>query len=150
MARNRVVLEFTDSNPLSVSKTKQSFKNEVNINKIMARARKTGLLPVASVEPYFGDFSSAVDFATAQNKIIAAEAAFNSLPAVVRAKFENDPGKLMDFLSKEENMPEAVKLGLLKQKEPSADQIAADKATHEAERLAKLKADLKAVGVNVA
>lgn len=140
---------FDPANPKSVSKTKQSFRNEVNINTIMAKAKKGAMVPITNKEAFFGDFTSAVDFATAQNRLIAAQEAFLRLPSAVRKRFENDPGKLLDFLTKEENEAEAVKLGLAKAKEPTAEAEAAKKAALEAQRKEALKADLKAIGVNV-
>ena len=41
-----------------------------------------------------------------------AQQSFDSIPSEIRDRFNNDPKLLIDFLSKEENMEEAVKLGL--------------------------------------
>ena len=46
------------------------------------------------------------------DKITQAELAFNDLSSDIRAKFHNDPGKLIDFLSDEKNNKEAIELGL--------------------------------------
>lgn len=116
----------------------------------MAKARKTGLLPVSSKEPYYGDFSSAVDFHMAQNRLIQAKESFDALPVNIRKKFGYDAGRLMEFLENPENEAEAVKLGLLKAKAPSAEDLAAQKAAADAARKDALKADLAALGVKLA
>ena len=47
------------------------------------------------------------------NQIVAAQEAFNGLPAAVRKRFGNDPGQMLDFLDDPQNASEAVKLGLV-------------------------------------
>jgi phage internal scaffolding protein len=44
---------------------------------------------------------------------MAAEDEFDALPAQIRARFENEPANLIDFLSNEQNRDEAEKLGLV-------------------------------------
>lgn len=99
-------------------RTQQSFKKESDINNIIAKYKKTGFLVDASVisnrVAFCGDFTSVDDFLSAQNKIARLRANFATLPALIRDKFNNDPANLIDFLSKEENMDEAVKLGLVR------------------------------------
>ena len=43
-----------------------------------------------------------------------AEASFMEMPAKVRAEFDNDPGKFVQFFEREENRERAVALGLIK------------------------------------
>ena len=58
-----------------------------------------------------------------------AQQSFESLPSELRGRFENDPAKLIDFLSDERNNAEAVKLGLkLERKAPETIQGAMEKA----------------------
>lgn len=120
----------------------QHFANEVNINQIIARYRTTGLLtdPLrpATRLAQFGDFSDVVDYQTAQNIIIAADAAFMSLPAVVRKRFDNDPAKYIAFMEDEKNYDEALKLGLVDPKveaEPLAVRVVekSEKASKQSE-----------------
>jgi phage internal scaffolding protein len=47
------------------------------------------------------------------NQVIAAEDEFMRLPADLRARFENDPAQLIEFLENLENKDEAIKLGLV-------------------------------------
>lgn len=97
----------------SESLTKECFKDECDINRIWAKYMKTGVLDhVKSIEGVFGDFTDAKDYQESLNAINAAGEAFMSLPSDVRTRFENDPARLMDFLSDSSNLDEAVKLGL--------------------------------------
>lgn len=105
--RRKVVLEFP--NP---SKTHQSFKDECDINRIVARYQKTGLLPQVNSQPQYGDFCTSDDYQTSMNKVLHAQNSFMSLPAKVRARFENDPAKFLDFVYDPENAQELVSLGL--------------------------------------
>jgi phage internal scaffolding protein len=94
------------------SMTKQCHKNECDINKIMLRATKSGFLE-SRQNGFYGDFTTATDFHTAQNKVIEANQMFNELPAYLRKKFDNDPGKLLEFVANEDNRQDAIKLGLI-------------------------------------
>lgn len=91
----------------------QQFKDECDINNIMQKFGMTGLLPQAPLEATYGDFSGVYDYHTALNAIIASEEQFNALPAQLRARFDNDPAKLMEFMDNDSNREEAVKLGLV-------------------------------------
>lgn len=93
--------------------TQQHFADEADINTIVRRFRLTGELPVGQAVPTYADFEDAVDYHQALNQMRAAEEAFMSLPAEVRARFENDPGQLVAFVSDEANRSEAEGLGLV-------------------------------------
>lgn len=107
--------------PKAVSRTKQSFRNECDINKIVAKAKKTGFLVDPMVagtkRPFFGDFTAVGDYHTARLRILEAEKNFGKLPSKVRARFQNDPGKLLSFLSDPANDKEAEELKLIKPKQ---------------------------------
>jgi phage internal scaffolding protein len=95
------------------SRTQQSSKSEADINTIVGRVMKTGVLPtITGKPPEFGDFNDVLEYQSALNAVIEARESFNALPAKVRSRFHNDPGALLEFLSKSENQAEAVKLGL--------------------------------------
>jgi len=94
----------------------QQFKDETDINNILRQFNITGLLPEAPLSPRYGDFTGIVDYHTALNAVIAAEDGFMELPAEMRARFQNDPENLINFLNDESNRDEAIKLGLVDQK----------------------------------
>lgn len=96
------------------SKTQQQFKAECDVNNIMAKYKKTGMLThLSKYQGQFGDFSGYEDYQTSLAKLDQAQRSFNDLPSEIRSKFFNDPGKLIEYLSDEKNHPEAVKLGLM-------------------------------------
>lgn len=98
-----------------VSKTKQEFRKECDINFIVKRYNATGQLPVdmAKVQPVFADVSRMGSFAEALNQVRAAEEAFMMLPPELRTKFDNDPAALVSFIQDDKNYNEAVSLGLV-------------------------------------
>lgn len=98
---------------LDASMAKQSFAEEVDINTIVKRFGLDGQVPVDVPAPTFADFDEVFDFHTAMNAIAKANEAFDAMPAKVRARFDNDPGKFVDFCSVEGNEDELRKLGLL-------------------------------------
>lgn len=94
----------------------QQFKDETDINNILRQFNITGQLPGSTISPRYGDFTGISDFKTALDRVNATYDEFESLPAQIRAQFDNDPAALIDFLDNEENREEAEKLGLLEPK----------------------------------
>lgn len=98
---------------------KQSFKDETNINTIMAKYQKTGIVEhVQKVQGSYGDFSNVQEYQLSLNQVIEAQEAFDQLPALIRKRFNNDPAHLMSFLEDDKNRDEAIKLGLIDQEAP--------------------------------
>lgn len=97
------------------SRTKQSFKEEVDINTIVKRFGLTGQLPENVRVPVSADYVDAVsDYQTAMNIVRSAQEEFMRLPSAVRERFGNDPQKLQMFVEDEKNLDEARKLGIAK------------------------------------
>lgn len=94
------------------SLTQQQFKDDVDINVLLEKFKITGVMPQGVRLPEYGDFTGVTDFRSAQDAILRAKNAFMELPAQLRAKFDNDPQKLMDFVADPANKDEAIKLGL--------------------------------------
>ena len=112
------------------SMTQQQFQSECDVNNILAKYKRTGMLThIQKHEGNFGDFSSVEDYQTSLGKLMQAKQSFESLPSELRAKFENDPAQLISFLSDEKNDAEAVRLGLkIEIKAPETIQGAMEKA----------------------
>lgn len=103
-------LTFPSDSPV----TKQSYKDECDINTIMARYQSTGEMPILNQRaPQYLDVSQ-IDFQEAQQFIAGAQTLFNELPSALRNRFDNDPGLFLDFCSNENNRPEMAELGLLR------------------------------------
>lgn len=124
--------------------TKQEFKEQCDINHIIAKYRKTGELPIARKNGVFADVSNITDYHDMVGKIQNAQNAFMYLPADLRARFNNDPGALLSFLQDPTNLQEAIKLGLVEAKkeqqtseqitnEPNEQKISEKKATKKAQ-----------------
>jgi phage internal scaffolding protein len=113
------------------SLAQQHFKDECDINNILRQFNLTGILPEAPLSPRYGDFTGVTDYHTALNQVIAAEDEFMSLPANIRARFENNPAQLIEFLDNPENLDEAISLGLVNKKPaemPQAVELPQEKA----------------------
>lgn len=99
--------------PEEEGQTQQQFAEEADINTIVRRFGLTGELPENVRVPVSGDFTGVVDFKSAMDAVASAQSAFMELPAALRARFENDPQRLMDFMAVEKNLDEARELGLV-------------------------------------
>lgn len=92
----------------------QQFKEESDINEIVRRFGLTGTVPEAFRMPEYCDYRDApVDFHAAMNFVRDSQNVFLTLPAHVRARFDNDAGRLTQFLENPENRAEAISLGLI-------------------------------------
>jgi phage internal scaffolding protein len=126
--------------PVGESMTKQSFKDDADINNIVGQFLKTGILPQNTSAGQYGDFSEVKDYQSCLNAVIDAQEQFLTLPAKIRDKFGDDPGKLLDFLADSKNYDEAVELGILKAKEvPTVEN--GGKSNSEAEKPAESKSE---------
>jgi len=95
-------------------RTQQHFVDEVNVNNIVKKYQKTGVVShVKRVEAKYGDFSRLGDYAENMAIVAQAKQAFEQLPATIRAKVDNDPQKFYDWLKDSKNWEEAEKLGFL-------------------------------------
>lgn len=118
-------------------RTKQSFKAECDINNIMARFLKTGVLEFTQKnQPRYGDVTG-LEYQSAINLVAGAKSMFNQLPAQLRDRFENEPAKFYDFVQNPRNREECEEMGLLApkavpDKEPLPPSHREDgRATHE-------------------
>ena len=106
---------FESVNP---TMTQQHFRDECDINNIMARYEQTGLLidPLTARSggsPIFDDFSDIPDLMTAQNKLIEAQQMFELLPSRIRKDFDNDPVKFVEFCQNPDNEDKLRDYGIL-------------------------------------
>ncbi|AXH75776.1 MAG: internal scaffolding protein [Microviridae sp.] len=108
---------------LDESLTVQGPAQDADINVLVRRfgLDRAGIPPAALDPSYFGDFSEVpVSLQDAMNRIAIAQRHFDALPPGLRARFRNDPAELWEFVNREENYSEAVKLGLLRDLEAEA------------------------------
>lgn len=106
-AKRRIRISFPTE-----GRTKQSFKAECDINTIMARYMRTGLLDhVQQGAARYLDVTGA-DFYDAQNLVAGARSMFFGMPSHLREQFDNDPGQFLEFMENPANAQEAIKMGL--------------------------------------
>ncbi len=101
------------SAPVGVTMTKQSFKEECDINTIMTKYQKSGVL--AHFNANQGDYSNLIhdgDYHSHMNFILAANENFSSLPSLIRRKFNNDPAVFLKFAADPDNLDQMIELGL--------------------------------------
>ena len=77
-----------------------SFAEELDINRIVARYKQTGLMPQPSLRGFFEDVSNLPeDLMAAHEKLREAERGFSNLPSDVRAQYDNNPLMLLSALA---------------------------------------------------
>lgn len=112
--RVRSSISFLDEDgEQQVGRAKQAFKNECDINNVIKRYDKTGLIThVNNMKAHYGDYTEVNEYQDSLNIVIKAQADFDALPSELRKKFGNDPGNFVEFVTNPENNEEMVKLGL--------------------------------------
>lgn len=92
--------------------TKQSFKDQCDINKILKKAEVSGGL--SHVMKYdkavYGEFDGEFDLLTAHERIAKAETIFNDLPAEVRREFQHNALEFVKFAADPANNDRLVEL----------------------------------------
>lgn len=97
------------------SLTKQEFAEDCDINLLMSRYEKTGVIThVNKAVPQYLDLSDVPDLQRAIEIAREAETAFMQLPAAVRREFDNDPIKFVQFAEDPTNVDQLRAWGLAK------------------------------------
>jgi phage internal scaffolding protein len=118
----RVVFDGTITNPITgeitspPSRAKQEFKDQCDMNNIIKAYRLTGQInhvAANAAQGRYEDLPDEFDLQQSLNVVREADAAFASLPAKLRDRFGNDPGKFLGFLSDPDNLDEARRLGIV-------------------------------------
>ena len=98
----------------------------------MAKYQKTGAIThVQNNQAQYG-FATSLSFTESMNIVATAQSMFNELPSSIRGKFENNPGKFLDFVQDPDNADELVELGLANAPAPlplGSDEVALDEAS---------------------
>lgn len=109
--------------------TQQQFQEQCDINHIMAKYEQgESITHINRQQGFYADVSEYTDYQVMLQKIQDADDAFNALGAPLRKYFDNDPAKMIDFLSKPENYEKAKDLGLIEPKKKMVDVINAEAA----------------------
>lgn len=106
LIRNPVILNC------GKGRTKQAHKQETDINFIMKKYQKTGL--VNFVNRHQGEYMEVdpIDFQQAMEMVTNANTMFADLPSNLRSRFNNSPKEFYEFVNSEANVEEIYSLGL--------------------------------------
>lgn len=97
------------------SLTKQSFKEECDVNEILKRSANGAVTNGADVrQAMYGDFTNIPSYQESLDLVNRANGMFMSMDAFIRERFRNDPREMIAFLQDPKNRDEAIKLGLVK------------------------------------
>lgn len=95
------------------SLTKQSDEADANIQFILQKYEKTGMLSAAIREnPAYGDFSQVPSYHEAMNTVTKAHEQFMLLDAKIRKQFSNDPAEFLNFVHDPKNSDKLIEMGL--------------------------------------
>ncbi len=84
-------------------RTKQSFRDETDINKILHRAQKAGTLShLQKYEGVYGDYAD-FDFFESQMTLTKGREVFDALPSELRNEFRQSPAEFFEFVNNPAN-----------------------------------------------
>lgn len=114
-----------------VSRTDQSYKDDCDVNKIIARAMKTGQIShLSKYRGQYADVSQITDLQGAMEAVQKANEAFMTIPAQLRKRFGNDPQEFIKYLQDPSNIEESIQLGLRERpKATDSQQVKPDEGT---------------------
>lgn len=102
-----------DENGKPVYFTEQHHKDTCDVNKIITKYDKTGLIIHANtMEAQYGDMTG-MDYKEALDKVMEIRNDFNLMPSKIRKRFNNNPEEYLRFMENPANRDEAIKLGLV-------------------------------------
>lgn len=97
--------------------TKQADRDRANINCILKKYERTGLLPLRTAQPLQGDIPDVDSFHEAMNIVVAGQQAFDQLPSNIRERFDENPAEFLKFATDPKNIEEMRELGLARPEE---------------------------------
>jgi phage internal scaffolding protein len=111
--RNRFSKRVVVISPTGEGRAQQQFKDDADINSIMRKFQRTGA--IEHTKEFQDDYNIATGqtLHEAMNLVTQAQTMFMALPSSVRARFDQDPTKFLDFVQDDKNIEEARKLGLV-------------------------------------
>jgi len=118
--RHRFQRKRTSITFIKPSMAKQSMRDECDINNILKKYMKTGVIDfVNKRSPQYGDFP-AYDLKEAMQVVQQANEMFADMPAALRDRFGNSPENFLEFIQDTKNRQEAEALGLIAPEKLSA------------------------------
>lgn len=112
LVKNRFSPSQKCVSPRGIEPAQQQFKQDADLNSIMAKFQKTQSLEHVKLYQTEYGFASPTDYHQSLNTVIKAEQMFAELPSTVRNRFANKPAAFLEFVQNPENKAEAQELGL--------------------------------------
>lgn len=106
-ARTRVITDIPED---TKTRCVQSEKNSSDINNIVARAYKTGQLPILTGRQPMAELPNHETYQDMLNQVVFAQQSFERLPSAVRSAFDNDPVRMLQQLADDKRHPDVTKL----------------------------------------
>lgn len=98
--------ELFRSDDYSDGRTKQAYKDDADISKILARAaRGDAISHLAKYGATYGDFTDVDDLLSAHARLERGKKIFSELPGEIRREFANDVGRFFAYVNDPENAP---------------------------------------------
>lgn len=94
------------------SMVRQAFKDEADINNIVARYEVSGQLPLTEQQARFGDVSDVRDYKASLDFVREATEDLEAMPQDARVRFFEDPRQFMSDLENAKNRDDLVQLGI--------------------------------------
>jgi len=106
------------------ARTEQCHRDECDINKIIAKYDRTGVLNhVNDFEARYEDLTG-LDYQTMLNTVANANSMFEGLPSEIRNQFANDPANFISFMDDKNNNEQMYEMGL--KQRPISEQIGSE------------------------
>lgn len=96
------------------TRTKTDMAPACDINNILARYKKTGLISHFAQGGRYEDLPDSFTFHEAANTVLEAERMFMELPASLRKELDQDPARFLDYVADPENHTRLRELGLMR------------------------------------
>lgn len=105
------MMDVFRSDDYTDGRTKQSFKDETDINKLLAKAaRGESLSHLQRHGASYGDFTDMPDLLEAQTRLSRGQAIFAELPGEIRREFNQSAGAFFAFVNDPENSKDLARL----------------------------------------
>lgn len=104
--------------PSGNSKMQQHLVAETDINRIISKYNKTGIIThIARAKKVYGDFTELKDVAEAMDTTTKAQAVFESLPAELRNKFGNSIPGFFEYIHDPNNREQCEQWGIFEKQQ---------------------------------
>lgn len=96
----------------SDGRTKQAFKDQTDINKLLAKAARGDTIShLAKHGAVYGDFTDIDDLLVAQQRLAKGQEIFDALPGEIKREFNQNPAEFFNFVNNPANqdkLPEVL------------------------------------------